>query len=111
MFKIEKFLLDHKFKKVKEYESGVIVYDDADEEYEYITEVAVFTTHEPLVYEVMTRNPYAVTLNSRHNYSKKFWKEEVKTYQCLAKDHIEYAENTFNWLKNEVENPWEEVNE
>ena len=37
MYKIEKFLLDHNFKKIKKYISGVIVYSDAEQEYEYET--------------------------------------------------------------------------
>ena len=110
MYKIEKFLLDHKFEKVREYSSGVIVYSDSEQEWEYTTEVAIFTKHNPLVYEVIIRNPYALTLSSNNTYDKRFWKDNTKVYKALAEDHVDYVRQTYEWLINEVKDPWEEIN-
>ena len=109
MYKIEKFLLDHNFKKIKKYISGVIIYSDAEQEYEYETEVAIFTKHDPLVFEVTIRSPYALTLSSNNIYSKRFWKDNTKVYKALAEDHVDYVRQTYEWLINEVKNPWEVV--
>ena len=43
MYKIEKFLLDHKFKLEKEWDSGVNVYTNIDIEPAYVVEVAIYT--------------------------------------------------------------------
>lgn len=108
MYKIEKFLIEHKFKKVREYDSGVIVYSDAEQEYEYETDIAIFTKHDPLVFEIIIRNPYVLTLSSNNTYGKKFWKDNTKVYKVLAEDYVEYIRQTYEWLQ-EVENPWEEA--
>ena len=109
MFKIEKFLLGHKFKKVREYESGVIVYSDIEEEYEYVTEASIYTKHEPPVYEIMIRNPFAMIVASNHDYDKKFWKDQIKTHKFFAEECVKFTENIYNWLKEEVKDPWEIV--
>ena len=107
MYKIEKFLIEHKFKKVKEYDSGVIVYSDAEQECEYETEVAIFIKHNPLIFEVTIRSPYALTLSSNNTYDKKFWKDNTKVYKALAEDHVKYVRQMYEWLINEVKEPWE----
>ena len=111
MYQIEKFLLDHNFKKVREYDSGVIVYGNAEEELEYNTEVAVFTKHHPLVYEIHIRNPYSVYLESNKDYDDKFWEEKLDTHKCLVEDQVEYAKTIYEWLKNKVKDPWKEATE
>ena len=107
MYKIEKFLLDHKFKKKREWESGVIVYSDIEEEREYNTEVALYTRKDPKIWEITIFNPFAVCLGSyRTDYDKDNF---IKTHKCLAEDQVDYAFDTKEWL-DELENPWEENN-
>ena len=109
MYKIEKFLIDHKFKKVREYNSGVIVYDDRDQEREYNTEVAIFTKHDPLIYEIVIISPYSVNLQNNKNYDEEYWKDQIETHKCLAEDHVDYAKGMHEWLKEEVQDPWEVI--
>ena len=110
MYKIEKFLIEHKFKKVREYDSGVIIYSDAEQEYEYEIDVAIFTKQDPLVFEVIIRNPYALTLSSNNTYDKKFWKDNTKVYKALTEDYVKYVKQAYEWLISEVKNPWEIIN-
>ena len=111
MYKIEKFLIDMKYKKVREYDSGVIVYSDADQEYEYVTEIVLFTKHDPIAYEITIRNPFAITVDSLHKYSKKFWQTKTSTHRYIAKDYVSYAKDMLEWFKEQVPDPWEEVKE
>lgn len=108
MYKIEKFLLDNKFKKVREYDSGVIVYSDIDEENEYVTSVALYTKRKPQIWEITIGNPFAVVLGSyRDNYDKE---DMIKTHKCLTEGQVNFAFDVKEWLS-EVENPWGQVEE
>ena len=106
MFKIEKHLLDNHFKKVREYESGVIVYSDAEWEDEYTTEVALFTKKDPLVWEMTIYNPFGITFGS---YKKDYDEKNIlETHRVLTEDFVRYSFYSKEWLER-LENPWEEL--
>jgi len=104
MYKIEKFLIEHKFKKVREYDSGVIVYSDAEEELEYTTEVVIFTNKK--IWEIAIHNPYAMNLQGYKDYEEDSF---IEIHKALAVDHVDYAFGFKKWLEEQVKDPWEAV--
>ena len=108
MYKIEKFLLDHGFKKKKLWDSGVVVYTNIDDEPPYVVDVAIWTDackRHQRIWEAMVHNPYGITLSSSNKYDEEAYKD---THRVLSDDHVEYAFSFQEWLL-EIENPWEEV--
>ena len=109
MYKIEKFLIEHKFKKSKEYDSGVVVYTNIDDEPPYVIDVAIWTDackRHQRVWEATVYNPYGVTLSSYTKYDKDDEEACKDTNRALSDDHVECAFRFLEWLQ-EVENPWE----
>lgn len=104
MYSIEKFLLDNKFKKTREYDSGVIVYSNAEEELEYTTEVVIFTSRK--IWEIAIHNPYAMNLQGYKDYDKENF---IEIHKALAVDHVDYAFGFKKWLEEQVPDPWEVV--
>ena len=108
MYKIEKFLLDHKFKLEKEWDSGVNVYTNIDIEPAYVVEVAIYTEKcekNKFLWEATIYNPYGITLGSYRTVDKKACR---KTHRLLSDDHVDYAFGFEEWLK-EIDNPWEVI--
>lgn len=108
MYKIEKQLLDNHFKKVREYDSGVVVYSNEEGEYEYTVEVALFTdkcSRHQRVWEITVFNPYGVTLGSYREFDKE---AILDNHRVFSDDHVDYSFNFYNWLK-EIEDPWSTV--
>lgn len=106
MYKIEKFLLEHGFKKKKLWDSGIVVYTNMDEEPSYVIDVAIWTDackRHQRVWEATVYNPYGVTLSSYNKYDEEDYKD---THRALSDDHVECAFRFQEWLQ-EVENPWE----
>ena len=105
MYKIESVLLSWGFKKIKEYESGVIVYSDKEQGDLYTSEVALFTHREEKVWEITIYDPYSMTLSSTKDYDKK---DKLKTQQVLQQDYVDCSFNIYDNLKS-IEDPWSEV--
>lgn len=104
MYKIERFLLDHKFKKKKEYDDGVTIYSDYRVGGEYITEVAVFAKR---AWELEVRSSQAVILRSSGGIGSDRDKEAYAgRMRMLADCQVEYAFHLKQWL-DAIENPWE----
>lgn len=105
MFKIEKYLLDHEFKKEKEYASGVVVYTNKDVDPEYEVTVSLFTKHNPICWEVYFNNPYGVHLMS---YKDSDASQKAENIRAFTEDLIRSAFYFEKRLKG-IENPWEEI--
>ena len=105
MFKIEKYLLTHKFKKEKEYGSGAIVYTNKDIDPEYEITVTLFTKHDPICWEVYFDNPYGILLTS---YKDSDPKQKAENIRVFTEDLIRSAYYFEKRLKG-IGNPWEEV--
>ena len=105
MYKIESILLSWGFKKIKEYDSGVIVYSDKEDGDLYSSEVALFTKRDPKTWEITIWNPYSVTLSPTTLYDRK---EFLKTQSALNQDYINATFNIYDNLKS-IEDPWSEV--
>ena len=108
MYKIEQFLLEHGFKKKKQWDSGIVVYTNVDEEPPYVIDVAIWTDackRHQRIWEATVYNPYGITLSSCNKYDEEAYKD---THRVLSDDHVEYAFGFQEWLL-EIENPWEEV--
>ena len=105
MYKIEKFLLEHGFKKIKEYASDVRLYSDAEQEWEYEIEVAIFANRK--IWEISVHNPYAIILQGYKDYKEDDYRE---TQKLLAEDITWYSFKFKKWLEEQVKDPWEDIN-
>ena len=102
MYNIEGVLLRWGFKKIKEYDSGVIVYSDRHQEDLYSSEVALFTCKDPKVWEITIHNPYSLTLLS---YREQDRKEMLDSQLALIQDYVDCSFNIYDNLKT-IEDPW-----